>query len=264
MPIQVSDHGAGTRTVASHRRGSRRLRVRSAYRGTSPPSDEFEKSSQLQRPQTVSRVCEALDQQYASPRHGNPTDALEVLIYILLSNRTGPDVAQRVYEQLRKAYPRWEGLKSASTAALVALLRPAGLAKKRATQVKAILAQLYSDFGEPSLSGLVTWETAVAEAYLCGLPGVSEKVAKCVLLYGFGREVLPVDVHVHRIAKRLGWHSHRRADQSHKTLEALVPTHLRYAFHVNCVAHGRAVCRASNPRCGECTIAEWCVERVRT
>jgi len=208
----------------------------------------------------VWQVSHALERRYSSPRHGNPRDPLDVLVYILLSNRTGPSVAQRVYTSLRNAFSNWAELDAARLKSIVELLRPAGLAKKRALQLHGILAQLRVVFGECSLKKLASWGTPVAEAYLCGLPGVSEKVAKCVLMYAFDRQVLPVDVHVHRIARRLGWHSHRRADQSHNSLEAIVPAALRYAFHVNCVAHGRTVCRATNPLCGSCVIARWCPE----
>ncbi len=90
---------------------------------------------------------------------------------------------------------------------------------------------------------------------LVSLPGVSEKVAKCIMMYTLNHRVLPVDVHVHRVVSRLGWTKRKRADQCHQELESLVPPRWRYAFHVGCVLHGRAVCRAQKPLCGNCSIA---------
>ena len=45
---------------------------------------------------------------------------------------------------------------------------------------------------------------AEAQAYLTGLPGVGPKTAACVLLFSLERPVMPVDTHVHRVARRLG------------------------------------------------------------
>ena len=91
-----------------------------------------------------------------------------------------------------------------------------------------------------------------------GLDGVSEKVAKCVMMYTLGFDVLPVDVHVHRVATRLEWTNRKRADQCHEELEALVKPRYRFAFHVDCICHGRAVCRPKNPRCNDCVIRRYC------
>ena len=206
----------------------------------------------------VVRVCTILEATYGSPRHGNPTDPFDDLIYILLSNRTAPNVSKHVYDQLMARFPSREALREATEAELGAVLAPAGLANKRTAKIRGIIARLDADFGTLSLEPIRSWQEDRAEAYLTSLPGVSLKVAKCVLLYGMNRQVLPVDVHVHRVARRLGWISHKRADQSHETLEKLVPPDLRYGFHVNALAHGRAVCRPVLPRCGECTVRSLC------
>lgn len=208
-------------------------------------------------PNTVRAVCSRLQRTYGSPRLGNPTNPLSDLVFILVSNRTGPAVAKRVYRQLRSGFRKWSDLEGASASSLRRVLKPAGLAGKRARQLKEIVRRLRQDFGCVSLNALAHRTDSEAEHYLVSLPGVSRKVAKCVLLYGFGREVLPVDVHVHRVASRLGWHSHRRADQSHDTLESLVPPQLRYGFHTNAVAHGRAICRPV-PACPICPLLEVC------
>lgn len=209
-------------------------------------------------PDVVRAVCNALEDTYRSPRLGNPYDPLDDLVYIFLSNRTTPAVAVRVFDALRSAYPAWESVIDAPERSVAEVLRPAGLAIKRSAALRALLERLRADFSTCTLAPLATWSDAKAERYLCTLPGVSRKVAKCVLLYGFDRAVLPVDVHVHRITTRLGWHQHRRADQSHDTLESLVPPHARYSFHVNCVAHGRALCRPRVPRCDACPILVHC------
>lgn len=206
----------------------------------------------------VKTVCNRLEGEYSSPRHGNPANPLDDLFYILLSNRTGAVVARRVFRALKRRVGSWDTLGDLSQIELRRIISPAGLVGKRRSQMRAVIRRLQKDFGRATLRPLSKWTDAAAEAYLVSLPGVSQKVAKCVMLYGLNRDVLPVDVHVHRVTSRLGWHSHRRADQSHESLEKLVPEALRYSFHVNCIAHGRTVCRAGLPSCGVCVIREYC------
>jgi endonuclease III len=206
----------------------------------------------------VRAVCQKLEDAYHSPRHGNPYDPLDDLFFILISNRTGETVANRVYAAARTTFGDWTTLQSQPRRVLEGVLRPAGFAKKRSAQFEGIARALTERFGDVTLSPLAQWNDREAEAFLTTLPGVSNKVAKCVLIYAFGRQLLPVDVHVHRVTRRLGWHAHRRADQSHDTLEALVPPELRYGFHVNCIAHGRNVCVAGLPRCHNCVIRRHC------
>ena len=113
-------------------------------------------------------------------------------------------------------------------------------------------------FGRATLQPLRHMTTVDAHVFLVALPGVGDKVAKCVLMYSLGREVLPVDAHVHRVCARLGFKVKKRPDTSQEMIETAVPAPLRYGLHVNAVAHGRAVCRPKNPRCAECCVSEWC------
>ena len=50
---------------------------------------------------------------------------------------------------------------------------------------------------------------------------MADKVSRCVMVYTMGFEVLPVDAHMHRVAKRLGWTKIDRPEKSHDELEAL-------------------------------------------
>jgi endonuclease-3 len=209
-------------------------------------------------PETVASVITCLKQRYGLPRHGNPRRPLDDLFYIILSNKTTPGSARRVYRALRHAYPSWEGITTHDFKRLKALLEPAGLANVRASQIVGIVTCLRERFGSATLAPLRTWPRSDVETFLAELPGVSLKVAKCVMMYTLGFRVLPVDTHVHRISRRLGWISRKRADQCHEDLEAIVAPSLRYAFHVGCLAHGRTVCRPNLPHCDSCVIRRFC------
>ena len=206
----------------------------------------------------VRNVCQALKKSYGLPRFGNPSRPLDDLVYIVLSNKTGPTVARAVFRRLKTKFKSWDRVADASLASIIGILRPAGLARVKARHLRASLRRIRDRFGTCSLRSLAGAELEAVQSYLCSLPGVSEKVAKCVMMYTLGLDVLPVDAHVHRIASRLGWTSRKRADQCHAELESLITPRNRFAFHVGCVAHGRAVCRPLSPRCGDCTLQKHC------
>jgi endonuclease-3 len=138
------------------------------------------------------------------------------------------------------------------------IIKPAGFGRRRTRQLRSIVQRLNEDFANVEAKAL--WEKSDDELieYLTSLPGVSGKVARCVMMYTLERAVLPVDVHVHRIAKRLGWTSRNRPEQCHEELEALLPSHRYYAFHVDCLSHGRTICTPSNPTCSECPLSRYC------
>ncbi|WP_354673124.1 endonuclease III domain-containing protein [Capsulimonas corticalis] len=196
---------------------------------------------------------------YGKPRHGNPDNPVDDLIYIILSNRTRIETACTVLENLARIFSCWEDVSPESRETIREIIRPAGLSGIKSLQIVSVLGQLKTDFGECSLDKLRTLPIIEVENYLTSLAGVSLKVAKCVMMYTMDFQVLPVDVHVHRIATRLGWIARKRADQSHEDLEELVPKEFRYSFHVDCVAHGVQLCHSRAPNCELCPIRSHCI-----
>ena len=203
-------------------------------------------------------VCDTLKAKYGNPRFGNPSDPLDDLIYITLSNKTSPVASRRAYSRLRKRFEEWDDVLGVRSSVLRSLLKPAGLSAVKSRHIKRALRIIKNDFGACDLRQLRRMPAEAVQDYLVGLPGVSEKVAKCVMMYTLALPVLPVDTHVHRLTTRLGWTSRKRADQSHAELEALVPPNRRRSFHVTSIAHGRRVCRPRNPRCIQCCIKQHC------
>ena len=210
------------------------------------------------RGQIVRRVCERLENEYGRPRHGNPDSPVDDLIYILLSNRTTPVLARAAYQNLKDEFPDWRSLLEADWDSAYVLVKRAGFGEKRTNQIRGCLKRLVEDFG--GIENIDLWDRDTEDLldYLTTLPGVSGKVARCIAMYTLDRDVLPVDVHVFRIASRLGWVDRNEARQCHKELEALIPPHRYFAFHVDCIAHGRKRCFASNPDCNGCVIRRYC------
>lgn len=206
------------------------------------------------------RVTSLLQSVYGSPRHDNKDDPLDELVFIILSQMTTHKALVRVYNQVKAAYPSWGSLLEMPLDEVRALIHNAGLSYHKAPRIKAILRKIAEDFGEVSLEALRDMPDAEAEEYLRSLPGVGTKTARCVMMFSLGRQVLPVDTHVLRVAKRLGLMSEDLPEgQVHSDLDDLVAPEERYRFHVNAVAHGRTTCLAVRPHCDRCVLQEMCL-----
>lgn len=197
---------------------------------------------------------------YGTPGHHNKPDPLHELIFVILSAQTEEYTYLKTYDLLLKAYPDWEGLAEADLDAIQQLIRAGGLYRKKAIQVKAALAKIVSDAGRPSLDFLREGEDDGVYHYLVSLPGVAHKSAQCIMMYSLGRAVFPVDTHVWRISRRLGWAKPMpKPDvRQERELEARIPAELRYSLHVNMVAHGRAACVTYWPKCQDCVLSDLC------
>jgi len=111
-----------------------------------------------------------------------------------------------------------------------------------------------------------SWPTERAREELMALPGVGPKTADVVLAMAAGHPTFPVDTHIARIARR--WNLVRRTDYEsiRAALERWTPPEKRKAWHLAIIAHGRALCKARNPRCGECPVrrdCDWYQQRAR-
>jgi endonuclease-3 len=91
------------------------------------------------------------------------------------------------------------------------------------------------------------------------------KTAACVLLFSLCRDVFPVDVHVHRLCRRLGLvASTASAEQTFLTVSPLVPRGRAYALHTNLIRFGRSICRPRDPKCLLCPLHEQCLFEGKT
>jgi len=218
------------------------------------------KSRLLYRPRAKARkVARILHSLYGSPRHNNKSDPLDELVFIILSQMTTYRSFERVYDRLKHAAPSWDIVRRMPLSRLKKTIKDAGLSNQKAPRIKAIFERIHRDFGRVTLEPLRQMPTTKAEPYLVSLPGVQRKTAKCVLMYSLKRKVLPVDTHVLRVARRLGFTDEKViSDRVHHQLENAIAPADRYRFHVNALSHGRAVCAAKSPRCEECDLTRLC------
>lgn len=186
-------------------------------------------------------------------------EPLDELILTVLSQSTSDANCYRAWEALRERYRDWESVLDAPAGELEETIRPAGLSKQKSGTILGILDRLREETGRLSLDGLAEMSDEQALDYLVSFRGVGVKTAACVLCFALGRDVIPVDTHVHRIAIRLGLvPEDASAVRTHEILNVIVPPELRYELHVLLIGHGRTVCTSRTPRCGECGVAVLC------
>jgi len=219
--------------------------------------------SQSWRRRQLARVVALLDDAYGRPRLAPRLPPVDELVYTVLSQNTADVNTDRTFAELRRRFPAWSAVRDAPVAEIEAAIGLGGLAATKAPRIKAILAALSApgEAVEPGLDALDGLDDAAAAAWLEALPGVGPKTAACVLLFSLGRPVMPVDTHVHRLARRLDLiDAGVSAEQAHPLLTALAGSEAEqvYAAHVGLVRHGRRVCHARRPRCGECPLAGLC------
>ena len=212
--------------------------------------------------QQLRRAVAALDDAYGRPLLSPRYPPVDELVFTVLSQNTADVNTERTFAALKARFPDWSAARDASAEEIEEAIALGGLAHTKAPRLKRILEALSAPGGAPDLSLLDGMTDAEAQDYLVSLPGVGPKTAACVLLFALGRPVMPVDTHVHRLARRLGIiDAKTTADQAHPLLTELAgaedPEQV-YAAHVDFVRHGRRVCHARRPACGECPLAGCC------
>ncbi len=186
-------------------------------------------------------------------------DPLSELVATILSQNTSDVNSHRAYRNLRDTFKTWEALKSAPVSRIARTIKIGGLEQIKAERIKQILIQIYKERGRVSLSFLSRWDTEKTRDYLANFKGVGDKTIACVLLFALGRPVLPVDTHILRVSKRLGlipWKTNSKG--AHILLQKMIPPELVYPLHLNLIEHGRKICKARNPLCGQCVLFQKC------
>ncbi len=109
-------------------------------------------------------------------------------------------------------------------------------------------------------AGLVPNDRAALEA----LPGVGRKTANIVLNVAFGAPTIAVDTHVFRVANRTGLAPGKTPDAVEAALDACIPPRWKQNAHHWLILHGRYVCTARKPRCGNCPVSALCAYEDKT
>ncbi len=186
-------------------------------------------------------------------------EPLDELIYTVLSQHTSDANTDRTFASLKSRFPAWPAVQQATPEDVADAIKLGGLSRVKAPRIQAILHATEADRGDLDLAFLGSITMDDARDWLTALPGVGPKTAACVLLFSFGLPAMPVDTHVHRVSKRLGFIAEKLpADKAHPIIESLVGPNDVYQFHIDLIEHGRKVCHARRPACASCILNEIC------
>jgi endonuclease-3 len=211
-------------------------------------------------PARVGQVLDALERRYGRPRRTRRLDPLSELVLTILSQNTSDTNRDRAFEDLRARFHDWDEAADAPRAAIERAIRKGGLARIKSGVIREVLRRVRAERGRMSLEHLKRQPMEQGRRWLLGLKGVGAKTAACVLLFSCGHPAFPVDTHVHRIARRLGWIPEKAsADEAHLLLEGSIPAGRRLAAHVNFITLGRELCRARSPACTDCPLRRNCL-----
>jgi len=180
-------------------------------------------------------------------------DPFKILLSTILSQRTRDSNTREAEERLFSRYPTASSLAKAPTKEIERLIKSTGFYRAKARHIKEVAKVIIQRFGGKVPSDRES---------LLTLPGVGPKTANCVLVYAFKKPAIPVDVHVHRVANRLGWVRTKTPEKTEEALCSLLPRSLWIELNELFVTHGRRTCLPRNPRCSKCPVEDLCEKRV--
>lgn len=174
---------------------------------------------------------------------------LELLIATVLSAQTTDVRVNQVTPTLFATFPDAQSYARADVEEIEAIIRPTGFHRAKARSLVGIGVALCERFGG---------EVPARQADLVSLPGVGRKTANVVLGDAFGIPGITVDTHVGRLARRLGWTSHEDPVKVEADIAALIERREWTIVSHRLIFHGRRVCHARRPLCGDCALAPLC------
>ncbi len=167
------------------------------------------------------------------------------LLFIALSSRTKDEATLKALKRLMALAKDCKALASLPLKKVEKALYGVGFYKEKAKRAIALAKALAERNCQPP----TTYEELIK------LPGVGRKTAH-VFLSQQG-EAIGVDVHVHRIANRLGWVNTKTPEETEKALRRLFPKRLWRDLNTTLVAFGQTICKAK-PKCHLCPLKEVC------
>jgi endonuclease-3 len=186
-------------------------------------------------------------------------NALDELIFTVLTQHTSDVNAERAFDELRRRISTWEQVLEADVLDIADAIQHGGLANQKSVRIQKILGEILERHGQLELEFLKELEVEAARTWLTQLSGVGPKTAAVVMAFALGMPAMPVDTHIHRVSGRLGLiRKGTSADDAHVVLEKLVDPYDRFPLHVLLITHGRQICKARRPLCGECPLNESC------
>ena len=199
---------------------------------------------------------------YSTLRDGDPhpdtelhyASPFELLIAVVLSAQATDVSVNKATDNLYPVANTPETILALGVEGLTPYIKTIGLYNSKANNIIKTCRILLDNY-----SGEVPRTREALET----LPGVGRKTANVVLNTAFGEPTIAVDTHIFRVSNRTGLAPGKTPLEVEKRLVKLTPDEFRKNAHHWLILHGRYVCKARKPLCGDCLIVEWCEYRKK-
>lgn len=210
-------------------------------------------------PRKILAVRNLLVKRFGRLKFDTEKDAVGQLVKTILSQNTSDVTSFRAFDNLKRRFKDWESLRNSDLGSIKREIKIAGLSNVKAPRIKEALNEIVKRRGSLDLSFLGRLDRWKGCGSLRSIKGVGPKTAAIVLLFSFNKPIMPVDTHIFRVTKRLGFIGPGQTrEKAQEYLTAITPGHAIKEFHVHLILHGRQICTARNPKCPVCNLKRLC------
>jgi endonuclease-3 len=179
-------------------------------------------------------------------------DPFQLLVAVILSAQCTDKRVNQITPELFRRFPTAAKMAEVEPEEVFEEIKSCSYPNNKAKNLVGMARMLISDF-----QGTVPEEMEE----LIKLPGVGRKTANVILSVVFNKPAMAVDTHVFRISARLGLTVNSKTpEETERQLVKLFPPELLPVAHHWLILHGRYVCLARKPKCGECGLQPWCAK----
>ncbi len=207
----------------------------------------------------IDKINKLLIQHFGIPSKAkkNPTP-LDAIIGTILSQNTNDKNSYQAYRNLKDNFKNWDELTLLKPSQIEKYIRIAGLGKQKSKSIYELLQSLKKQEKSVSLDHIKTKNDSEILEELTSYNGVGVKTASCVLLFSLGRNICPVDTHVHRTLNRIGLVKTNSPGKTFYKILDKIPENTAHSFHTNLIRLGREICKPANPNCLICPLLKIC------
>lgn len=212
--------------------------------------DDVASETALARKRRARKMARVLAEEYPDAHcELDFSSPLQLLVATVLSAQCTDKRVNMVTPELFNRYKTAAEFAAADPVELESIIRSTGFYRAKAKSIRGLGAAISQNFGGEvprKLEDLVT------------LPGVGRKTANVVLGNAFGKPGLTVDTHFGRLVRRFGWTAETDPVKVEFAIaELFQPKDWTFLSHT-LIWHGRRICTARSPKCGQCPLARWC------
>jgi len=177
-------------------------------------------------------------------------DPFQLLVAVILSAQCTDKRVNLITPELFRRFPTAEKLAEVDSSEVFEYIKSCSYPNNKARHLVGMAQMLIQDFG-----GIVPDDIVELQK----LPGVGRKTANVITSVVFNKPAMAVDTHVFRVAARIGLSENAKTPlETEKQLVEFFPEELLPLAHHWLILHGRYVCLARSPKCGQCGLTDVC------